>query len=153
MIKPKNTKFFPSFKNFVSFLLHTHVNLLTSPTSHFTHFQDYIARELLYFSSTYFQIFLSNMGLFPFHQPKHVFRFDLSLSLFLRSGIQLRFTASMLVPLFIASQIRYHLCQIRYHQCEAKMKRSQISVRRKISGLLCVKSTSFSFLFFSRSGI
>ena len=64
----------------------------------------------------------------------------ISLPLFLRSGVHLRFTASMLVLLFIASQIRYH-------QCEAKMKRSQISVRRKISGLLCVKSTSFSFLF------
>ena len=66
----------------------------------------------------------------------------ISLSLFLRLGIQLCFTASMLVPLFTANQIRYH-------QCEAKMKRSQISVRRRISGLLCVKSTFFFFFLFS----
>ena len=92
---------------------------------------------------TYFQTFLSNMRLSPFHQPRHVFRFDpfLSLSLLLRLGIQLHFTASMPVSLFTASQI----C---YYQCEAKMKRPQIGVRRRISELLCVKSTSFSFLFF-----
>ena len=68
-----------------------------------------------------------------------------SLSLFLRSGIQLCFTASMLVPLFVASQIRYH-------QCEAKMKRSQIGVRRRISGLLCVLNRPL-FLSFFFSGL
>ena len=62
-----------------------------------------------------------------------------SLSLFLRLGIQLCFPTSMPVLLFTTSQI----C---YHQCEAKMKRSQISVRKRISELLCVKSTSFFFL-------
>ena len=66
---------------------------------------------------------------------------SLSLSLFLRLGIQLHFTTLMPMSLFTASQI----C---YYQCEAKMKRSQIGVRRRISELLCVKSTSFSFFFF-----
>ena len=76
-----------------------------------------------------------------------------SLFLFLRSGIQLCFTASMSVPLFVASQIRYHPCQIRYHQCETKMKRSQIGVRsRRISGLLCVLNRPL-FLSFFFSGL
>ena len=65
-----------------------------------------------------------------------------SLSLFLRLGIQLCFPTSMPVLLFTTSQI----C---YHQCEAKMKRSQISVRKRISELLCVKSTSFFFFLFN----
>ena len=87
-----------------------------------------------------FRFFSPTWDYFP-SISQNMFSDLISLPLFLRSGIHLRFTASMLVLLFIASQIRYH-------QCEAKMKRSQISVRRKISGLLCVKSTSFSFLFF-----
>ena len=62
----------------------------------------------------------------------------ISLSLFLRLGIQLCFTASMPMLLFTTNQI----C---YHECEAKMKRSQIGVRKRISELLCVKSTSFFF--------
>ena len=66
----------------------------------------------------------------------------ISLSLFFRLGIQLCFTTSMLMSLFTANQI----C---YHQCEAKTKRSQIGVRRRISELLCVKSTFFFFFFFS----
>ena len=72
--------------------------------------------------------------------PPHIFLDSISLSLFLWLGIQLHFTTSMSMPLFTASQIHYH-------QCETKMKRSQIGVRRRISRLLCVKSTSFSFFF------
>ena len=64
----------------------------------------------------------------------------ISLSLFLRLGIQLCFTASMPMLLFTTNQI----C---YHECENKMKRSQIGVRKRISKLLCVKSTFFFFLF------
>ena len=118
----------------------THINLLTSTTSHFTLPRLFISHDLLFLLHI-FSDFLSNMRLCPFLQPRHVFRFYLSLP-FSQIRHSLRFTASMSVSLFTASQICYHLC-------EAKMKRSQIGVRRRISEFLCVKSTSFFFFFSS----
>ena len=125
----------------LSTLFSTHVNLLTSTTSHFTLPRLSLSHVTCSSHHTYFQTFLSNMRLSPFLQPRHVFRFDLSLP-FSQIRHSLRFTASMPVSLFTASQI----C---YHQCEAKMKRSQIGVGRRISELLCVKTNFFFF----KSGI
>ena len=146
--KTKEHKFFSIFQTFCQlFTPHTLTYWLAqlpiSDTSKtLQHVNGYISLP----TAHTFRFFSPTWDYFP-SISQNMFSDLISLSLFLRSGIQLLFTASMLVLLFIASQIRYH-------QCEAKMKRSQISVRRKISGLLCVKSTSFSFLFlFFRSGI
>ena len=125
----------------LSTLFSTHVNLLTSTTSHFTLPRLSLSHVTCSSHHTYFQTFLSNMRLSPFLQPRHVFRFDLSLP-FSQIRHSLPFIASMPVSLFTASQI----C---YHQCEAKMKRTQIGVRRRISELLCVKTNFFFF----KSGI
>ena len=71
-IKPNNSKFCPSskyLKYFLSAIYSIHVNLLTSTTSYFTPFE--LPRLSLFHvtcssHSTYFQIFLSNMRVFPF---------------------------------------------------------------------------------------
>ena len=79
----------------------------------------------------------------PFNTPNltwlalpttHIFRFDLSLPLSL-----IRHSTP-----FHYFNVDAAIC---YQPCETKMKRSQIGVRRRISRLLCVKSTSFSFFF------
>ena len=128
MIKPKNSQF-PSFCQL--FTPHTLTYWLAQlPISHF---QDSLSHVTCSSYYTYFQTFCPTWDYVPsFSQD--MFSDLISLSLFLG------FTASMLVSRFTANQI----C---YNQCEAKMKRSQIGVRR-ISELLCVKSTSFSFFSF-----
>ena len=83
---------------------------------------------------TYFQTFLSNSNSNSISQD--MFSDLISLSLFLRLGIQLRFTASMPVSLFTATQI----C---YHQCEAKMMRSQIGVRSEEENFFYKKNSQF----------
>ena len=85
---------------------------------------------------TYFQTFLSNSNSNSISQD--MFSDLISLSLFLRLGIQLRFTASMPVSLFTATQI----C---YHQCEAKMMRSQIGVRSEEEFTILLKKNSQFF--------
>ena len=130
VIKPKNSQF-PSFCQLYSPHRLTYW-LAQLPISHF---QDSLSHVTCSSYYTYFQTFCPTWDYVPsFSQD--MFSDLISLSHFLG------FTASMLVSRFTANQI----C---YNQCEAKMKRSQIGVRRRISELLCVKSTSFSFYLFS----
>ena len=119
-----NSKFIPYLKYFLSAFYSIHVNLLNSTPSYFTPFklQDSPYLTWLALPTTHiFRFFSPTWNYFP-SLPLAKICFQIwSLFLFLRLGIQLRFTASTPVPLFTASQI----C---HHQCEAKVKRSQIGI-------------------------
>ena len=128
VIKPKNSKF-PSFCQ----LFTTHTLTYWLAQLPISHFQNSLYLTWLALPTTHiFKLFSPTWDYLP-SISKDMFLDLISLSLFLRLGVQLRFTASMPVLLFTTSQI----C---YHQCETKMKRSQIGVRRRISELLCVKT-------------